>query len=1413
MASTPTDSVNMDGTLAHSGVQGRENTFVSSSDTDWDPENVDEERGKDFIQKRLTLTFRDVTVKVTAPDAALGETLWSRLDPSQWLAVFRSNNQPKRTILNEVTGQVNPGEMLLVLGRPGSGCTSLLRVLSNHRESFQEVLGETRYGNMDHKQARKFRQQIVFNTEDDIHFPTLTVNQTMKFALRNKVPRERPVHVEKKHHFVQDMRNNILDSLGIGHTKKTRVGNEFIRGVSGGERKRVSLAEMMASQSALQFWDQPTRGLDSKTAYGFAQTLRSDADRNGKSIVVTTYQAGNGIYDAFDKVLVLADGRVIYYGLTTSAKGYFEDLGFLCPRGANVADFLTSVTVKTEREIAPGFVNRVPSTPEEFEAIYKASPTCQFMQQAVHEPETLGTEVDDLKMAVEREKKQRRLKTGERGVYTVGLREQVINCTIRQWQILMGDRIPLFIKIGSAIIQALVCGSLFYNLPDSSASIFLRPGVLLFPILYFLLESMSEVTASFSGRPILIRHKRFGFYRPTAFCIANAITDIPMVMVQVTCFSLILYFMSAMQTDAGKFFTFWIIVNASSLCFVQLFRATGAVFAHFGTASQIAVLWSAIIIIYAGYLIPFDEMHPWFRWLFYLNPGAYAFESLMANEFSGLEMQCVAPQYVPYGEGYDGQDDEFRGCTIAGSDSTGLINGRDYIHQHYSYSVGHIWRGFGVIVGMWIFFIGVTSLGFELRNNHGDSSVLLFKRGAGTIKESKDPEKAASGASEPSTQPVAPKTRQSTFSWHDLDYFVKYQGAQKQLLNKVFGYVQPGSLVALMGCSGAGKTTLLDVLAQRKDAGEIYGSILVDGKPQGISFQRMTGYCEQMDIHEASSTVKEALVFSARLRQPRDISDADKMAYVDHIINLLELDDICDALIGTSEAGLSIEQRKRVTLGVELVAKPTLLFLDEPTSGLDGQSAFNIVRFMRRLVNGGQAVLCTIHQPSAVLFDAFDSLLLLAKGGRMAYFGETGEYSKTLLDYFARNGAPCPDGTNPAEHIVEVIQGNTEVNVDWVNVWNQSLERQKALEKLEILNRETLMQNEGVEEDAASFATSKWFQLKVVLHRQMIQLWRSPDYMINKFYLHVLGGLFSGFTFYMVDDGTFSLQLRLFTIFNFIFVAPGCINQMQPFFLHNRDLFETREKKSKTYHWVAFIGAQVISEVPYLIICATIYFSCWYFTVGFPLEASVSGHFFLQMILYEFLYTSIGQAIAAYAPNEYFAAIMNPLLIGAGLVSFCGVVVPYDQMQPFWKFWIYYLDPFTYLVGGLLGPVIWDVEVNCRSSELVSFAVPDNKTCGEYMTDFLAVNAGYVTSPNATGNCDYCAFSTGAEYAKTFNIREEYYGWRDVSTFLCLRQFRELIFDTDWDHSAVLCIFVCVGLPYDEVKEQKDEERQVGVDH
>lgn len=170
-----------------------------------------------------------------------------------------------------------------------------------------------------------------------------------------------------------------------------------------------------------------------------------------------------------------------------------------------------------------------------------------------------------------------------------------------------GNKVSIVIKITSALLQALVCGSLFYDMPLTSESIYLRPGLLWFPILHFLLDSMSEVTASFMGRPIVSRHRRLGFSRPTAFCIANAITDIPVAMVQMTIFSLILYFMTSLQMDAGKFFTFWIVVNANTLCLVQLFRAIGAVFGNFGTASLVSGLLSTVFFVYGGKLplVPF----------------------------------------------------------------------------------------------------------------------------------------------------------------------------------------------------------------------------------------------------------------------------------------------------------------------------------------------------------------------------------------------------------------------------------------------------------------------------------------------------------------------------------------------------------------------------------------------------------------------------------------------------------------------------------------------------------------------------------------------------------------------------------------------------------------------------------------
>lgn len=180
----------------------------------------------------------------------------------------------------------------------------------------------------------------------------------------------------------------------------------------------------------MQFWDNPTRGLDSKTAAEFGCMLRHEADTNGKTIFATMYQAGNTVYDQFDKILVLAEGRVIYYGSRSMAQQYFEDLGFITPKGANIADFLTSVTVLTERVVRPGWENRVPSTPDEFEARFCETAIYSQMMGSIEPPEKLSHEVEDMKLAISSEKRKQHFPRPQ-SVYTASLWEQVQACTLR----------------------------------------------------------------------------------------------------------------------------------------------------------------------------------------------------------------------------------------------------------------------------------------------------------------------------------------------------------------------------------------------------------------------------------------------------------------------------------------------------------------------------------------------------------------------------------------------------------------------------------------------------------------------------------------------------------------------------------------------------------------------------------------------------------------------------------------------------------------------------------------------------------------------------------------------------------------------------------------------------------------------
>ncbi|KAH7002660.1 ABC multidrug transporter [Ilyonectria destructans] len=1337
------------------------------------------ERAAGFKRRELGVTWNDLTVRVPDSEAAVHENCLSQFDIVSRIGRLR-HQPPMRTILHRSHGCVKPGEMLLVLGRPGSGCSTLLKMLSNLRGGYTEVEGNVWFGSLVQKEAEAYRGQIIMNTEEEIFFPSLTVGQTMDFAAKLKVPAHHDLDSDGE--FFDEVKNFLLDTLGISHTAGTKVGNEYIRGVSGGERKRVSVLECLASRASVFCWDNSTRGLDASNALEWARAMRAMTDINGLTTIATLYQASNDIYNLFDQVLVLDQGSQIYYGPREEARGFMEELGFICQEGANVADFLTGATVPTEREILPGFEATFPRNADAILERYYHSSVFARMTDRDHYPDSqlAQARTRDFQASVDHERHS------SHSQHTVNFISQVRASIVRQYQIIGGDLATFLMKQGGSLVQALIAGSLYYNAPGDSTGLFLKGGALFWSLLYHSLSAMSEVVDSFTGRPVILKHRRFAFFHPAVTCVSQISADIPVVFLQIIVWSLVVYFMVHLSASASAFFTYFVILFMNNMCSIAMFRAIGAAAGTFDSASKISGYVISVMAMYTGYQITKAQMHPWLGWLYWLNPLAYGFEALLGNELHLKVINCAGSNLVPNGEGYTSV--EHQACAGVGGAKPGaaFLSGDDYLAS-LSYQHSHVWRNFGILCAWWVFYVALTIIATVCWSDPSSSAAsLLIPREKLAQHHKRRVLDAGSGPAEKpydtsSSVPEALQVREdaigeqiarskAVFTWKNLNYTVQTPDGPRHLLDNVQGWVKPGTLTALMGSSGAGKTTLLDVLAQRKTEGKIEGSVLVDGRPLPISFQRSTGYCEQLDVHEPYATVREALEFSALLRQSRDSSREEKLKYVDVIINLLELHDLADTLIGKPGSGhfLSIEQRKRVTIAVELVAKPKILiFLDEPTSGLDGQSAYHTVRFLRKLADSGQGVLVTVHQPSAQLFSQFDRLLLLARGGKTVYFGDIGCNGKVVSQYFERYGALCPPGTNSAEHIIDVVSGHLS-NTDWNQVWLESPEHTNTVKELESMIEEAKLKEVNYD-DEHEYAMPLPEQIRVVLWRMNISLYRNVAYINNKILLHIGLGLFNGFTYWMIGGAVSDLQQRLFTVFVWLFVASGVINQLQPLFIERRDLYDAREKKARIYSWQALATALIVSELPYLLICGVLYFSCWYYTVGFSAESKTAGATFFVVAIYEMFYTGFGQFIAAYAPNAVFASLVNPLLVGV-IVSFCGILVPYDQIVVFWKYWMYYLNPTTYLVGSVLTFVTFDVDVTCKEEELAVFDPPSNSTCRGYLEPYLAKSGANLLNPAATSDCQVCPYTKGSDYLRTINLNDYHYGWAGagiVVIFIC----------------------------------------------
>jgi ATP-binding cassette subfamily G (WHITE) protein 2 (SNQ2) len=545
--------------------------------------NQNAEREAGIRPKRIGVMWEGLTVKGTG-----GVTNFAKTFPDAFTSFFNVYGTARSilglgkkgtdvNILTDFKGVVRPGEMVLVLGRPGSGCTTFLKVIANQRFGYTSVTGDVFYGPFDAKTfSEQYRGEAVYNQEDDVHHPTLTVGQTLEFALDTKTPGKRP-HGITKTEFKRKVVQTLLKMFNIEHTINTVIGNAHIRGISGGEKKRVSIAEMMVSSATICAWDNSTRGLDASTALDYAKSLRIMTNIYRTTTFVSLYQASENIYKQFDKVLVIDNGRQAYFGPAKEARAYFESLGFKEKPRQTSPDFLTGCTDEFEREYAEGSsVENAPHSPETLAEAFNKSKYSQTLESDMetyrHELQQERQSHEDFRVAVHESK---RSGASKKSVYSIPFYLQIWALMKRQFLIKWQDKFQLTVSWITSIIIAVVLGTVWLKVPQTSSGAFTRGGLLFISLLFNAFQAFGELASTMLGRPIVNKHRSFTFHRPSALWIAQIIIDMAFAAMQIFVFSVMVYFMCGLAQDAGGFFTFYLIIVSGYLCMTLFFRTIG----------------------------------------------------------------------------------------------------------------------------------------------------------------------------------------------------------------------------------------------------------------------------------------------------------------------------------------------------------------------------------------------------------------------------------------------------------------------------------------------------------------------------------------------------------------------------------------------------------------------------------------------------------------------------------------------------------------------------------------------------------------------------------------------------------------------------------------------------------------------
>ncbi|KAL4578715.1 hypothetical protein LXL04_014844 [Taraxacum kok-saghyz] len=1267
---------------------------------------------------------------------SLFNTIFNSIESVLGLIGIVPSKKRKVKILQSVSGIVKPSRLTLLLGPPGGGKTTLLLALAgklgndlkvshflrikhsnfkniiSNQLNFAYGISKQVSGNVSYCGHQLFefipQRTCAYISPHSLHTGEMTVRETLDFSgrclgigarsrlLTDIIRKEKEAGIEPDTDIDAFMKatavpgqetslitDYILKILGLENCADVMVGDQMRRGISGGEKKRVTTGEMLVGPARVLFMDEISTGLDSSTTYQIIKSLKQMVHIMDLTMVISLLQPDPETYKLFDDVILMSEGQIVYQGPCQNVLEFFESMGFKCPERKGVADFLQEVTSRKDQEQywfnTDQIYNYTPIA--EFTQAFKSFHIGSKLQAEIHTPyDKSKTNTDAL----------------VKGKFGISNLELLKVCFHKEWLLTKRNSLLYIFKTFQLTFMSLVGMAVFFRTEmevgslENGGKFF---GALFFGLLIVMFNGMAELVLTVMRLPVFYKHRDSLLYPAWAFAIPIWVLKIPLSFMESGIWVVLTYYTIGYAPDASRFFKQFLTFFAIHQMALSLFRLIAAVARTDVLANTLGAFVLLLILVLGGFVVTKDDTEPWMAWGFYASPMMYAQTALVINEF--LDDRWSAPNIDP----------RINASTIGEA----LLKSRSFYTEDYWFYIS-----IGVLIGFSILFNLLFIVALTFLNPLGDAKTVIrdeseVKKSNSQLYESNEmTEKRKNGSTVDRIErrgmvlPFRPLSLAFNHVNYSIDMPAEMKGkgvenGRLELLKNVSGAFRPGILTALVGVSGAGKTTLMDVLAGRKTGGCIEGSIFISGYAKNqTTFARVSGYCEQNDIHSPNVTVYESLLYSAWLRLSSDVNSRTRKMFVDELMELMELNPIRDAIVGLPGIdGLSIEQRKRLTIAVELVANPSIIFLDEPTSGLDARAAAIVMRTVRNTVDTGRTVVCTIHQPSIDIFESFDELILMKMGGQIIYAGPLGQNSHKLVEYFESiSGVPkIRDGYNPATWVLEVTSLGIEsqLDIDYAEIYfNSSLyqRNQELIKELStpISGSKDLFFN-------TEYAQPFLVQCKACLRKQHLSYWRNPQYNVTRFVTTILIGAIFGAVFLHKGE-KMEKQQDLLNMLGALYAAVvflGAINQnaVQPIVAIERTVFY-RERAAGMYSSLPYALAQVAIESIYITIQTIFYVLLLYPLIGFEWTSSKFLWFFFYMLMSDMYFTMFGMMTMSLTPSPQISAVLIYFFLCLWNL-FSGFIIPKPQI-PIWSRWCYWLTPLSWTMYGLLTSQVGEMD-------------------------------------------------------------------------------------------------------------------------